>query len=92
MSDDREPIGRKGKQPNPPRRVAGRRERRDDDDDHFQDDGYDHEEKKPVPRKGKGAHRAGKEAGWFIYQAVADLYCSDDRLWILPRRPDPQPY
>ncbi|MFC0141629.1 bifunctional glycosyl transferase/transpeptidase [Erwinia mallotivora] len=63
MSDDREPIGRKGKQPNPPRRVAGRRERRDDDDDHFQDDGYDHEEKKPVPRKGKGRSPRRKR-GW----------------------------
>ncbi|MEW5288978.1 bifunctional glycosyl transferase/transpeptidase [Erwinia papayae] len=62
MSDDREPIGRKGKQPNPPRKVAGRRERRDDDDD-FQDDGYDHEEKKPVPRKGKGRSPRRKR-GW----------------------------
>lgn len=63
MSDGREPIGRKGKQPNPPRKVAGRRERRDDDDDHFQDDGYDHEEKKPVPRKGKGRSPRRKR-GW----------------------------
>ncbi|WP_261643940.1 bifunctional glycosyl transferase/transpeptidase [Erwinia mallotivora] len=63
MSDDREPIGRKGKQPNLPRKVAGRRERRDDDDDHFQDDGYDHEEKKPVPRKGKG-RSPRKKRGW----------------------------
>ncbi|MGA7510367.1 MAG: bifunctional glycosyl transferase/transpeptidase [Erwinia billingiae] len=66
MSDDREPIGRKGKQPKPPRKVAGKGRRRDDehdDYDDFQDDDHENEEVEPVPRKGKG-RPPGKKRGW----------------------------
>ncbi|AUX73587.1 bifunctional glycosyl transferase/transpeptidase [Erwinia pyrifoliae] len=65
MSDDREPIGRKGKQPQPPRNKAGRGRRRepqyDDYDD--RDDDLDDEEITPVPRKAK-ARPARKKRGW----------------------------
>ncbi|WP_067706623.1 bifunctional glycosyl transferase/transpeptidase [Erwinia sp. ErVv1] len=66
MSDDREPIGRKGKQPKPPRKTAGRGRRRDDEHDEyddFQDDDNEDEEIKPVPRKGKG-RPSRKKRGW----------------------------
>ncbi|MCX8957780.1 bifunctional glycosyl transferase/transpeptidase [Erwinia psidii] len=63
MSDDREPIGRKGKKTIPPRRVPGRGGRRDDDYDDFQDDDHDKEEKQPVPRKGKG-RSPRRRRGW----------------------------
>lgn len=67
MSDDREPIGRKGKQPKPPRKTAGRGRRREeeyeDDYDDFQDDDRDDEEVEPVPRKGKG-RPPGKKRRW----------------------------
>ncbi|CCG88193.1 bifunctional glycosyl transferase/transpeptidase [Erwinia piriflorinigrans] len=65
MSDDREPIGRKGKPPQPPRNKAGRGRRRepqyDDYDD--QDDDLDDEEITPVPRKAK-ARPARKKRSW----------------------------
>ncbi|SFN16837.1 penicillin-binding protein 1B [Izhakiella capsodis] len=61
--NDREPIGRKGKQPKPPRsRVRwGRRKEEDYADD-------DDEEVTFVPRKGKGGPRGGKRRwlGLFI--------------------------
>ncbi|WP_342754925.1 bifunctional glycosyl transferase/transpeptidase [Pantoea sp. MBD-2R] len=66
MSDDREPIGRKGKQPKPPRNKAGRGRRRDDEHDNyadFQDDNHNNEEAEPVPRKGKG-RPPRKKRGW----------------------------
>lgn len=62
MSDDREPIGRKGKKPNPPRSPAGRGKRRDDDED-FQDDDHDNEERQSVPRNGKG-RSPRRRRGW----------------------------
>ncbi|MFS2222792.1 bifunctional glycosyl transferase/transpeptidase [Pantoea sp. B65] len=64
--NDREPIGRKGKQPKPPRkRVKGRRREEEYDDEDYDDDQEDdadddYEEVEPVPRKGKG----GKKRGW----------------------------
>ncbi len=70
MSDDREPIGRKGKQPKPPRKVAGRGRRRDDEHDEyddFQDEDHDNEEVESVPRKGKGRPpRKKRGLGLFI--------------------------
>ncbi|WP_168421792.1 bifunctional glycosyl transferase/transpeptidase [Erwinia amylovora] len=56
MSDDREPIGRKGKQPKPPRNKAGRGRRREQQYDDYddRDDDLDDEEITPVPRKAKG--------------------------------------
>nr|WP_024965694.1 bifunctional glycosyl transferase/transpeptidase [Pantoea sp. IMH] len=66
MSDDREPIGRKGKQPKPPRKTAGRGRRREDNEDNFQpvqEDEHDNEEITPVPRKGKG-RSPRKKRGW----------------------------
>ncbi|WP_034912425.1 bifunctional glycosyl transferase/transpeptidase [Erwinia sp. 9145] len=61
MSDDREPIGRKGKRP--PRNLAGQGRRRDEDyEDDYQDD-EDDEESEPVPRKGKG-RPPRKKRGW----------------------------
>ncbi|PLV57258.1 bifunctional glycosyl transferase/transpeptidase [Erwinia sp. B116] len=65
MSDDREPIGRKGKQPKPPRSTAGRGRRREDEDDYDRDDEQE-EEVTPVPRKGKGkGSTPRKRRGWF---------------------------
>jgi len=66
MSDDREPIGRKGKQPKPPRNKAGRGRRREEEEyDEYddQDDDLDDEEVTPVPRKGKG-RSPRKKRGW----------------------------
>ncbi|WP_168404012.1 bifunctional glycosyl transferase/transpeptidase [Erwinia amylovora] len=56
MSDDREPIGRKGKQPKPPRNKAGRGRRREQQYDDYddRDDDLNDEEITPVPRKAKG--------------------------------------
>ncbi|WP_168403274.1 bifunctional glycosyl transferase/transpeptidase [Erwinia amylovora] len=55
MSDDREPIGRKGKQPKPPRNKAGRGRRREQQYDDYddRDDDLNDEEITPVPRKAK---------------------------------------
>lgn len=68
MSDDREPIGRKGKQPKAPRKVVDRGRHRDDDEyDDVQDDDHNNEEVKPVPRKGKGKGKgrpSRKKRGW----------------------------
>ncbi|PKH22782.1 penicillin-binding protein 1B [Enterobacterales bacterium CwR94] len=51
--NDREPIGRKGKAPTPPRKNAVKGRRRDDDyDDEYQDDDDD-EEDVVMPRNGK---------------------------------------
>jgi penicillin-binding protein 1B len=67
MSDDREPIGRKGKQPQPARNKAGRGRRREeeeyDDYDNQDDDDLDEEEVTPMPRKGKG-RAPRKRRGW----------------------------
>ncbi|QGU88852.1 bifunctional glycosyl transferase/transpeptidase [Erwinia sorbitola] len=65
MSDDREPIGRKGKQPQPPRNKAGRSRRREEEYDDYddQDDDQDEEEVTPMPRKGKG-RGTRKKRGW----------------------------
>ncbi|MEI2602769.1 bifunctional glycosyl transferase/transpeptidase [Erwinia aphidicola] len=66
MSDDREPIGRKGKQPKPPRNKAGRGRRREEEEyDEYddQDEDLDDEEVTPVPRKGKG-RSPRKKRGW----------------------------
>lgn len=66
MSDDREPIGRKGKQPKPPLNKAGRGRRREEEEyDEYddQDDDLDDEEVTPVPRKGKG-RSPRKKRGW----------------------------
>jgi penicillin-binding protein 1B len=66
MSDDREPIGRKGKQPKPPRNKAGRGRRMEEEEyDEYddQDDDLDDEEVTPVPRKGKG-RSPRKKRGW----------------------------
>lgn len=53
--NDREPIGRKGKAPKPPRTTARRGRRRELDDDIDQDDfDEDDEESTPVPPKVKG--------------------------------------
>ncbi|MCW1875492.1 bifunctional glycosyl transferase/transpeptidase [Erwinia sp. INIA-01] len=56
MSDDREPIGRKGKQPKPTRKSAGKGRYREEEYDEYddQDDDQEDEEVTPVPRKGKG--------------------------------------
>ncbi|QKJ85898.1 bifunctional glycosyl transferase/transpeptidase [Paramixta manurensis] len=64
--NDREPIGRKGKQPKPPRKTAGRGRRRDDYDNYDDDqDDFDdeYEEVEPVPRKGK-RRPPSKKRGW----------------------------
>ena len=54
MSDDREPIGRKGKLPKPPRKAVGRGRYREEEEEYDdQDDDLDDEEVTPVPRKGK---------------------------------------
>ena len=53
MSDDREPIGRKGKQPQPARNKAGRGRRKEeeyDDYDDQDDEDRDEEEVTPMPR------------------------------------------
>ncbi|KGT88281.1 bifunctional glycosyl transferase/transpeptidase [Erwinia typographi] len=63
MSDDREPIGRKGKQPKPPRKAAGRGRRREEEYEDDYDDFQDDEEVEPVPRKGKG-RPPGKKRRW----------------------------
>lgn len=65
MSDDREPIGRKGKQPQPARNKAGRGRRKEEEYDDYddQDDDLDEEEVTPMPRKGKG-RAARKKRGW----------------------------
>ena len=66
MSDDREPIGRKGKQPKPPRNTAGRGRRREEEEYEENDDqdrDLDDEEVTPVPRKGKG-RVPRKRRGW----------------------------
>lgn len=65
MSDDREPIGRKGKQPKPPRNTAGKGRRREEEHDEFDDDFQDddNEEVEQVPRKGKG-RSPRKKRGW----------------------------
>ncbi|WP_455812672.1 bifunctional glycosyl transferase/transpeptidase [Pseudomonas graminis] len=66
MSDDREPIGRKGKQPQPARNKAGRGRRREeeyDDYDDQDDEDLDEEEVTPMPRKGKG-RGTRKKRGW----------------------------
>lgn len=67
MSDDREPIGRKGKQPQPARNKAGRGRRKEEEYDDYddQDDDQDDEEEEvtPMPRKGKG-RGTRKKIGW----------------------------
>ncbi|WP_421507095.1 bifunctional glycosyl transferase/transpeptidase [Erwinia rhapontici] len=66
MSDDREPIGRKGKQPQPARNKAGRGRRREeeyDDYDDQDDEDLDEEEVTSMPRKGKG-RGTRKKRGW----------------------------
>jgi len=67
--NDREPIGRKGKQPKPPRNATRRGRRRDDDDFENDDFADEVEEKAPVPRKSKGKRPPrGKRRwlGWLI--------------------------
>ncbi|OON39909.1 penicillin-binding protein 1B [Izhakiella australiensis] len=60
--NDREPIGRKGKQPKPPRSRARRgRQKEEDYEDDFDDD---EEEVASVPRKGKGGP-PGRKRRWF---------------------------
>ncbi|MFK8258694.1 bifunctional glycosyl transferase/transpeptidase [Erwinia sp. AnSW2-5] len=66
MSDDREPIGRKGKQPQPARNKAGRGRRREeeyDDYDDQDDEDLDEEEVASMPSKGKG-RGTRKKRGW----------------------------
>ncbi len=65
--NDREPIGRKGKQL-PPRTRASQGRRRDIDDDIPSELSDDYEEKASVPRKGKSGKPRGKRRwlGWLI--------------------------
>ncbi|WP_312465156.1 transglycosylase domain-containing protein, partial [Pantoea endophytica] len=67
--NDREPIGRKGKAPKPPRSSARRGRRRELDDDIDQDD-FDEEDEEsgPVPPKSKKRPPRGKRRwlGWLI--------------------------
>ncbi|MDR7343178.1 penicillin-binding protein 1B [Pantoea alhagi] len=63
--NDREPIGRKGKQPKPPRQSGGPGRRREEYNDEQQGD----QEERAVPRKGKGRPARSKKRkwlGWFI--------------------------
>ncbi|WP_311791924.1 transglycosylase domain-containing protein, partial [Pantoea sp. UBA5923] len=65
--NDREPIGRKGKQPKPPRNATRRGRRRDEDD--FDNDDFDDEveEKAPVPRKSKGKRPPRGKRRWLSW-------------------------
>ncbi len=67
--NDREPIGRKGKQPKPPRNDTRRGRRRNEDDFEHNDFDDEVEEKAPVPRKSKGkppSHGKRRWLGWLI--------------------------
>ncbi|AUX92439.1 bifunctional glycosyl transferase/transpeptidase [Mixta gaviniae] len=59
--NDREPIGRKGKQPKPPRKSGGQGRRREEYNDEQNDD---YQEERPVPRKGKGRPPRSKKRKW----------------------------
>ncbi|HGD7118609.1 TPA: bifunctional glycosyl transferase/transpeptidase [Enterobacter hormaechei] len=62
--NDREPIGRKGKQTRPAKEKVSRRRLRDEEyDDDYEDD---YEDEEPMPRKGKGKGRKPRgKRGWF---------------------------
>ncbi|MBC3944401.1 bifunctional glycosyl transferase/transpeptidase [Erwinia persicina] len=99
MSDDREPIGRKGKQPQPARNKAGRGRRKEEEYDDYDD--QDEEEVTPMPRKGKG-RAARKKRGWLgllfklflifaVVMAIYGFYLDsqirsriDGKVWQLP--------
>ncbi|QHM69857.1 bifunctional glycosyl transferase/transpeptidase [Mixta intestinalis] len=59
--NDREPIGRKGKQPVPPRKAGGQGRRREEYNDEQNDDDL---EERPVPRKGKRRPPRSKKRKW----------------------------
>ncbi|QZQ49500.1 bifunctional glycosyl transferase/transpeptidase [Erwinia persicina] len=99
MSDDREPIGRKGKQPQPARNKAGRGRRKEEEYDDYDD--QDEEEVTSMPRKGKG-RAARKKRGWLgllfklflifaVVMAIYGFYLDsqirsriDGKVWQLP--------
>ncbi|WP_075182150.1 bifunctional glycosyl transferase/transpeptidase [Pantoea sp. 1.19] len=97
--NDREPIGRKGKTPAPPRKRGRRRE--DEYDEEYQDD-YDDEEEVAMPRKGKKGAPPRKKRRWLgliikllliviVLMAAYGVYLDsqirsriDGKVWQLP--------
>ena len=97
--NDREPIGRKGKQPKPPRKSGGQGRRREEYNDEQNDD---YQEERPVPRKGKGRPPRSKKRKWLgwliklfivgvVVMAAYGVYLDsairsriDGKVWQLP--------
>ena len=97
--NDREPIGRKGKQPKPPRQIGGAGRRREGYNDEQNDDD---QEERPVPRKGKGRQPRSKKRTWLgwliklfivavVVMAAYGVYLDseirsriDGKVWQLP--------
>jgi penicillin-binding protein 1B len=97
--NDREPIGRKGKQPKPPRQSGGQGRRREEYNDEQNDDD---QEERPVPRKGKGRPPRSKKRTWLgwliklfivgvVVMAAYGVYLDseirsriDGKVWQLP--------
>lgn len=97
--NDREPIGRKGKQPKPPRQTGGQGRRREEYNDEQNDD---YQEERPVPRKGKGRPPRSKKRKWLgwliklfivgvVVMAAYGVYLDseirsriDGKVWQLP--------
>ncbi|MGD8205715.1 bifunctional glycosyl transferase/transpeptidase [Pantoea sp. FN0305] len=97
--NDREPIGRKGKQPKPPRQSGGPGRRREEYNDEENDD---YQEERPVPRKGKGRPPRSKKRKWLgwliklfivfvVVMAAYGVYLDseirsriDGKVWQLP--------
>ncbi len=97
--NDREPIGRKGKQPKPPRQSGGPGRRREEYNDEQNDDD---QEERAVPRKGKGRQTRSKKRKWLgwliklfivavVVMAAYGVYLDseirsriDGKVWQLP--------